>query len=184
MIGKLANVLRDYATGTWIVQIATQDEPTIVDNLKDKLLNITFKQYKEKRSNDANAMYWSLIGQLARVLGISSPEAHNKMLCLYGQPEIVGGGRWYQTIPDDERSERIVNQSTTYHLKPTSDVRKGKDGIDYRTYIIMRGSHTYDTAEFSTLLNGLIEECKALGIETESPDEIARMLAAYEEAHR
>lgn len=183
MIGKFSNVYKDYINEAWIVQIETHDEPRIVDELKDKLLTITFKQYKEKRSNDANAMYWSLIGKLAKTLGISNPEAHNKMLCLYGQPENIGGGKWYQTVPDDEKSERMISQSTTYHLKPTSDVRKGNNGVDYRTYVIMRGSHTYDTAEFSALLNGLIEECKALGIDTESPEEVERMLAAYKGAY-
>lgn len=46
----------------------------------------------------------------------------------------------------------------------------------YRTYLMLRGSHTYDTKEMSVLINGLVEECKEQGIETLTPDELRRMM--------
>ena len=36
----------------------------------------------------------------------------------------------------------------------------------------------------SELINGLVSECKEQGIETLPPDELARMMAEYEENHR
>jgi hypothetical protein len=38
------------------------------------------------------------------------------------------------------------------------------------------GSSCYDTKEFTALLNGIIEDCKDLGIETATPDEVAHMI--------
>lgn len=49
---------------------------------------------------------------------------------------------------------------------------------------MLRGSSTYDTAEMSTLINGLVEECKDLGIETMTPQELERMMALYEQNRR
>ena len=46
---------------------------------------------------------------------------------------------------------------------------------------MMRGSSTYDTREMSRLIDGLVEECKAQGIETLPPDEFGRMMERYGE---
>lgn len=39
----------------------------------------------------------------------------------------------------------------------------------------MRGSHTYNTAEMSKLIDGTVSEAKELGIETMTPDQIEEM---------
>ena len=49
---------------------------------------------------------------------------------------------------------------------------------------MLAGSSTYDKKEMSELINGLVTECKELGIETLPPEELARMMAEYEENHR
>lgn len=49
---------------------------------------------------------------------------------------------------------------------------------------MLAGSSTYDTKEMSELINGLVAECKEQGIETLPPEELARMMAEYEENHR
>ena len=54
----------------------------------------------------------------------------------------------------------------------------------YRTYTVLAGSSTYDTKEMSELINGLVSECKEQGIETLTPDELARMMKDYEENHK
>ena len=68
----------------------------------------------------------------------------------------------------------------TIHLRPTTATRILDDGKLYRVYIVMRGSHTYDTKEMSTLIDGVVQEAKELGIETMTPDEIERMKAAWQ----
>ena len=65
-------------------------------------LSLEIKRYRRKRSLDANAYYWVLIGKLAKILQISNPELHNMMLSRYGQPEIFEGKAVYMTIPDTE----------------------------------------------------------------------------------
>lgn len=67
-----------------------------------------------------------------------------------------------------------VNNAMDYHLQPTSQVREGLDGVMYRTYKLLRGSHTYNSEEMARLITGLISECKDAGIsdaEIATPDE-------------
>lgn len=152
-----------------------EDAKQAFDDLKGcKKLSITIKKYRQKRSLDANAYYWVLITKLAKKISVSNPELHNMMLRMYGQAEIIEGKAVYLTIPDTEEAERKVNNATDYHLQATSQVREGNDGIMYRTYKLLRGSHTYNTEEMARLIDGLVQCCKDAGIpdsDIASPDE-------------
>lgn len=146
-------------------------------------LDVEIKKQRRKRSLDANAYYWVLASKLAGVLHISNEELHNILLSKYGVFEVAEGKTYKVVIPDTEEAYRKVMDSPFYHLKPTSDVRMGTDGVMYRTYLMLRGSSTYNTAEMSRLIDGLVSDCKELGIETLPPEELERMLAAYGKRH-
>ena len=181
--GKLSGITRNWATGKMQLTFEVeQDVP--VEGMQDKILRITAKQWKEKRSLDANAYYWVLISKLAEVLKISKPRAHNLILRKYGQDDVFDGKLVYVVIPDTDKAEETALESETFHIRPTSQTTADREGNRLRTYIVRRGSHTYDTAEMSHMIDGLVSECKELGIETLPPDEIARMMEEYEKHRR
>lgn len=130
-----------------------------------KTYTVDIKQYRKKRSLDSNALYWSVLTQLAKAAGISNPAAHNIMLRRYGQIERYGEQNVYVVLPDTPEAEEKADNAETYHLKPTSQVKEGKDGKTYRTYMLLRGSSTYDSAEMSRLIDGLLDECKQMGLD-------------------
>lgn len=137
-------------------------------------LSLEIKKYRRKRSLDSNAYHWLLVGKLAKVLGMSNAEVHNMALRGYGQPEIYEGKGVYMTIPDTDDARHKVDNAMDYHLSPTSQVREGNDGVMYRTYKLLRGSHTYNTEEMARLIDGMITMCKEAGIpdaEIATPDE-------------
>lgn len=181
----LTDVTRDWGTGKFRVTFEAEDDISgQIDGMRDKTLRLTAKQWRDKRSLDSNAYYWVLLSKLAEDLHISKPRAHNIMLREYGQVELVDGSRCYVRIPDTEEAENDVMERTVFHLRPTSQVVEGKDGINYRTYVVLMGSSRYDTAEMSHLLDGLIYECKLLGIETATPEELERMKQLYDQNRR
>ena len=174
--GRLKEPIIDYLTGRLTILFEPcEDFRQTYEELKGcEKLSLEIKKYRRKRSLDANAYYWVLIGKLAKVLELSNPEAHNMMLCRYGQPEIFEGKAVYMTIPDTEEAEKKAANATDYHIQPTSQVREGNDGIMYRTYKLLRGSHTYNSEEMARLIDGLIGCCKDAGIpdaEIATPDE-------------
>lgn len=137
---------------------------------------IKVTKYNAKRSLDANAYYWQLLTKLANVLKISNNYCHNVMLRRYGVLEEIDGKPVFLVIPDTDEAEKKADESETYHIKPTSNVREGNDGKMYRTYMLLKGSHQYDTAEMSRLISGLVDECRQCGIETMTPAELARLM--------
>ena len=160
-----------------------EDFSEAYEELKDcNKLSLEIKRYRRKRSLDANAYYWVLIGKLAKVINSSNPEIHNMMLRGYGQPEIIEGKAIYITIPDTDDARDQVDKSMDYHLSPTSQVREGNDGVMYRTYKLLRGSHTYNTEEMARLIDGLIQCCRDAKIpdsEIATPDEKALLKEKY-----
>lgn len=183
--GTLKSVTKDWMTGRFLITFELEyDISSQIEGIRGKELNITAKQYRKKRSLDANAYYWILLSKLSEALNLSKTRAHSLMLRKYGQPAIVDGSVVYVPIPDTEQAENTALESETFHIKPTSQVFHGTDGVIYRTYKMLRGSSEYDSREMAELINGLVTECKELGIDTLTPDEIQRMMGLYEQNRR
>lgn len=140
-------------------------------------LDIQIKPYKKKRSLDANAYYWVLTNKIASVLRTSTAEVHLNQLIKYGVMDLdeTGAARW--VVMKDG-----VKVPDGLYLQPTSNLVRmpgKKNEFVGRVYIVYRGSHTYNTQEMSVLIDGTIQDAKDLGIDTITPAEKARMLAAW-----
>ena len=175
--GKVHGVTKDWQTDKFLITFVINENISAgsIEDLRGiEKLKMSFCKWKKKRSLDANGYYWTLLTKLATKTGQSNSELHNDLLAEYGYKEFVDGQLIRIPIPDTDEAFERVHKSTTYHLKPTTQVIEGSDGVVYRTYIMLRGSHTYNTEEFSRLISGLIYECKGAKMtdsEIATPDE-------------
>lgn len=180
--GKLSGMTQDVISGEMKITFTVPNSQQMIsalEEIRDKVLSIKVTKYRKNRSLDANAYYWTILSQLAEKLHVSKPYLHNIMLRKYGQAEYFSGKAAITMLPDtDETAEKIAEMEEA-HFAPTSQVVPGKDGINYRAYKLLRGSHSYDSREMAELINGLVEDAQDAGIETLTPAEIERMMAAY-----
>lgn len=172
------NISTDYESGKRLItyEIQSGDSPESLEACKNKVLRLTVKQWKDKRSLDANSYYWQLISKLSAKLKISAARCHNQQLRDCGIPEIISDQVVYMQLPDTDKAEEMALEAETYHLKPTYKVDWNANGR-IRYYMLLKGSHEMDTAEFSRLINNLVDDCKEQGIETLPPDEIAHLVS-------
>lgn len=173
--GRLIDIVRSLS-GEFRITFGVQVIPKGIDALRDVDLRITLKRWREKRSLSANAYYWVLVGKIADHLNASQNAVHNILLRRYGQIELIDGEPVTMMIPDTQEAEEKVENAETYHLKPTSHTRTGKDGKVYRAYRMIKGSSEYDSKEMATLIDGAVSEAKHMGIETLPDEEIERMI--------
>lgn len=157
-------------------KIATEEVTRL---FQEERLDVEIKKYRKKRSLDANSYYWVLISKLAECINVSKPYMHNTILRRYGQIDRIDGQAVYVVIPDTDSAQKDVDEAQLYHLKPTSQVKEGKGGRMYRTYMMLKGSSMYNAKEMSVLINGIVNECKIMGIETIPPEELKRMMESY-----
>lgn len=179
--GRIQNIAKDWQSGKLLVTLAINEASAIteIDKIKDvEKLSIEAKKYREKRSLDANAYYWQLVTQIAEAINSSTSFVHNYLLRKYGQVLIIDDKMAFVVLPDTDEASRKADEADTFHVKPTSQVKVGKDGKMYRTYIMLRGSSDYNSYEMSKLIDGCVSEAKYLGIETLTPEELERMKVA------
>lgn len=124
----------------------------------------SIKQYREKRSLNANAYAWKLITEIANVLRADKNEIYIQMLHRYGQSQIVS-----VIAEASDQFKRAIK----YYDDVGESVLNGKLFKHIRVYT---GSSEYDTREMAILIDGIVSECKQLGIETATPEEQARMV--------
>ena len=153
-------------------KIKLQMLPNIIETYKlntDIDYDITIKEHKEKRSIDQNSYYWLLLEKFADWSRQDKMYLHNQMIAHYGQMF----NKWFARIPITED----VYNNYEVHLRPTSRIERGTDGIEYRYCYIMRGSSTYDTYEMSVLIDGLINEIKGSNapIQTLTEEELKQL---------
>lgn len=176
--GKLLNISKDWETGQFQITFTINEQSALsdVDNIKDcEQLSVKAVKYRKKRSLDANAYFHVLVGKLADELRISKPRCKNILLGRYGQPFLLE-----DNSPAVIKSNVPVSQMLeheTFHCMPCGC--KKENGQELIFYRMLRGSSTYDTREMSILIDGVISECRELGIETMTPDELERMKAAW-----
>lgn len=142
-------------------------------------LDVDIKQHKDKRSLDANAYYWLLVGKIRKITGDSNNRIHNMMLDRYGELERMPDGT---LIPFCIRDDINHLEFPYPNLKPTQKTLAKGDKL-YRWYYQIKGSSEYNTAEMSHLIDGIVSECKEMGIETLPPEELERMMNAYAKKH-
>lgn len=180
IMAKIRDVGRTLSgNATITLESARLDTAEALELSRLDMLDVDIKKHKAKRSLDANAYYWKLASEAAEALHVSKPYMHNQLLRRYGQIAIIGGQAVYAVLPDTDEAQKAVDEAQTYHLMPTAQLKEGKGGIMYRTYMMLKGSSEYDTKEMSRLIEGLVGECKEMGIETLPPGELKRMMEAY-----
>lgn len=125
------------------------------------------KKEKKRRSLDANAYYWVLLDKLSAALNIPKTE-------LYRNAVKEVGGNCDVVCVLEKAAESLCKGWEHNGLGWISETFPSKiEGcVNVNLYY---GSSTFDTATMSRLIDNLIQDCKAIGIETLTPKELSRL---------
>lgn len=173
--GQILDIEQSFPDRKTLITVQLEADPADVEKLKGQELTVIMKKYRKSRSAEANRYYWELCVGIAEKLGISKTEVHNILLADYGQQRITEDGAfdWVVKSPSFNWTRSIVE-----HYKPVGQTIPTEYG-EYPLYWVIRGSHTYNTAEMARLIDGAINEAEQLEIDPHTPDEIAEMMALY-----
>lgn len=139
---------------------------------KGKELKVDLKQYRKRRSLDANAYSWILCDKIAKVIGNTKEFVYQEAIKQVGQFEIV---------PIKEQAvEKWIRNWESKGVGWQSEILRDSKLKGYVNTINYYGSSTYNTQEFSKLLEEIVYQAKELGIETMTPEEQAGLMGAYE----
>lgn len=138
-----------------------EDARQTYDNLNGKDVELTVKRYYPKRSTNANRYCWKLINEIAATLKTTNEEIYIDMLIKYGQTDVL------------QVSKNVdISRYVDYYRLIEAD-------LSTNTYLIAIGSSKYNSSEMHRLIEGIVDDAKHLGIQTETPEEIARMTSLW-----
>ena len=134
---------------------------------KGKKFDVTIQEHRNKRSLNANNYSWLLQDKIAQVLNRKVDDIHTEMVLQYGVKE-------YYSI-SEQAFESAVRIFDYYEIKGESTLN-GKKFIHIKGAI---GTHLYNTKEMATFIDGVVAEAQELGIDTMTPNEIAKLKAQW-----
>lgn len=141
------------------------------DGFKGKDVRVEVKEWHEKRSLSANAYMWVLIDKVADKLK-------------QGKTEVYRG--YIREVPGISQTVCVVDKAVTALVRGW-----GHNGLGWiaeelpskllgcTNVILYFGSSTFDTRQMSIMLDLVIQDCKELGIETMTPQELAGLVERW-----
>jgi hypothetical protein len=152
--------------GEAILSLTIQgDGRALYDEYKNKDLNVAFKQYRAKRSLDANSYFWVLCNKLAEKTRLPKDEIYRSAI------KNIGGNCYTSPVLLKEKDNAIKMWESHGLGWVCEDT--GSSKLEGCTNIIFyAGSSFYDTEQMSRLIDNIVQDCKAVGIETMTPEQL------------
>jgi hypothetical protein len=171
LTGKIKNFSLDYKTQKAILTLEL-NERNLATKMYDNLnlietLSISIDKYREKRSLEANAYAWVLIGKIADCVGASKDEIYLELLKRYGQ-----------TYVDKVKHEDVELFKRDHKYCEEHESLDAEEKAQY--FRVWVGSSKYNTEEMSKFIDGIVSEAEELDIPTKTPNQIAEMMSLWE----
>jgi len=138
------------------------------DMLKEFDVSVEIKKYRERRSKDANAYFHVLVNKIAEYQGLGNDEVKKSLVIEYGA-----------LAKDDDgftvgfKLPESVNIDSIYPYAKVFDVRE-ENGRMFNCYLVYKHTHELDSKEMARLIDGTIYVAQDLGIETDTPEQLAK----------
>lgn len=181
--GKIRDLSMEFRSGAAVLTLVINEVQSIADCFDElngcEKLTIRLDRWRKKRSLDANAYFWVLADRLAAATGISKEEIYRNAV------RDIGGNTETVCI----RADAAPKFREAWERNGLGWISEEFPAIapGYVNVILYYGSSTFDTAQMSRLINDImVPDCKAVGVDTMTPDEISEMLSRWEdyEKHR
>ena len=153
MRARIKDYIRTLERTAILTLETSEDVGGLVDELQDADLDVEVKKHREKRSLDANAYAWVLIGKLAEKL-------EDDPINIYRQ--YVRQSGVFRVTDLEEKDIPTITHAWSLNgagwLHDVLDYGKHEDTRLVRLYY---GSSVYNTKQMSRLIDSIAEDCKA-----------------------
>ena len=140
------------------------------------LFDLTIKRHRKARSLDANAYCWALCEEIAKVIFGTKEEVYRTAIRQVGVLEIVA--------VKEEAVPRYIQCWEERGIGWTAEDMGDTSADGWHDIMTYYGSSSYDSGEMARLIDFIVEEAKALGIETKSKRELDALMEEWNERQK
>lgn len=174
--GQLSDVSIDYKTNKPKITFLMNEKSALenLDEIKDlDKLSVEASKYREKRSLDANAYFHVLVNKLARHYNMSDTDMKIKMNLDYGTVALnLDGTKVAIKVPKGTNIQQFYP-----YCKWFGECEEGE--LCFDKFLMYKQTHTLNTKEMAKLIDGVVQECKDVGIEVATPAELESMKRSW-----
>ena len=145
----------------------------LVRKHKNKLYNLEVKEYRKKRSLDANAYAWVLIHKLAEATRLTPVEVYREAI------RNVGNNFTPMCVreQDAESLKQYWSRQGLGWLCEDLGPSQVRGCVNIACY---HGSSVYSSSQMAVLIDNLVQDCKSLDLEVLTPDKLALLKEAWD----
>ena len=163
----------EYGRG-WVLCLDVSEDAVglaklVCDKFKDLPMDVQVEKWSDKRSLQANAYFHVLCDKIAAATKSTLDEVKVMLVQRYGTLARGSDGKLAGVI--------LPKNTDPVRFYPYVKWYGEKDGMDM--YFFFKRTHELTKDEMGRLIDGTVEEAKALNIETMTPQELSRMLNAW-----
>lgn len=168
MRGKLKDLTFGAHGEQHITITVTRDFREDFDSLKDADVNVVIKKWREPRSKDANAYFHVLVNKIAEAQNLGDDEVKKSLVVEYGAlAKDEDGNALGAMLPISADINNFYPYTRCYKSMTL-------DGKEYNCYLFYKRTRTLDSKEMARLIDGTIHVAQELGIDTDTPEQVAR----------
>ena len=157
--------------GKVVLMLDTDLSAEYLDELKDKELKVQVSVWRQDRSLNANNYCWKLLDEIAQRMHSTKEEVYQDIISKVGVFEI---------LPiRNEAVDNFVEKWKSRGLGWVCNIMRDSKIPNYTNVIAYYGSSVYNTKEMSRLIDEVVQEAQALGIQTKTPQELAELKSLW-----
>ena len=181
LTGKIESFNIEFMTGNPIMTLRLNEKEGAI-NCYEKLksaekLTIQISKFREKRSLNANGYMWLLCGKLDKKLSKEKVRYTKEDVYRKAIKEI---GIYKDFVGLSQTDAKTLRHA--WELLGTGWITEQVDFMPDGENVIIRcyyGSSQYNTKQMSRLIDNIVQDCQAVGIETMTPNQIAEMISLW-----
>ena len=143
------------------------------ERLQGQELDVEIKKHREKRSMNANSYFHVLVNKIAAETGGSDETVKRRLVVAYGAIDTYDDG-----LKIGFKLPASVDVDKIYPYVRCFDTRE-ENGKLFKCYLVYKHTSDMDSKEMARLIDGAVAEARELGIETDTPEQIARYKEAW-----
>jgi len=175
MDGQIEKITRTF-DGKAHVEFSTdwdEEQMEALHNLQGSTVQVTIKKKTRKRSLNANSYFWALCGELAEKLRLPSNEVYRRQITESGIFQVMTLNT--KAVPTFEKV--WSGNGTGWFIEIVDTDEKTT------TFKAFYGSSVYNGRQMARLIDNIVQECRAQGIETMTPKELSLLKEDWSEKH-
>ncbi len=140
---------------------------------QDKTKKYEVKEVKKKRSINANNYFWKLLQELCELQNLDTIEEYKKRV------KELGIFRRFRIETRDVKTFKIMWQDKGIAWFCEIADTEYIGNIEFKIINAYYGSSSFNSKQMSRLIDGVVQDCQAVGIETKPKAEIDSLLRSW-----